>query len=300
MTGRDRILVVGATGLLGHAIASVLRGERLTVRAMVRSSSDIAKQELLENLGCELIRGDLKDVPSLEVACRDVTTVVSTASATLSRQDGDSIETVDGTGQLALVDAAVRAGVKRFVFISFPPIAVDFALQRAKRSVEKRLLGGTMSFVVLQPAYFMEVWLSPALGFDPVNGKARVFGSGTAPVSWISLQDVAQCAASASVGGAVDGKVVPLGGPEAISPLAVLEIFRELGGHQTAVDYAPEAALQGQLAQARNSIEEAFAAIMLGVAQGAAVGPKAAAELVPRPMRTVRDHAKQLLQLSDN
>ncbi len=57
----------------------------------------------------------------------------------MSRQEGDSIESVDRQGQLALIDAAAAAGVKRFILVSFPSVEVDFPLQSAKRAVEERL-----------------------------------------------------------------------------------------------------------------------------------------------------------------
>src|SRR6185295_4203268 len=90
-----------------------------------------------------------------------------------------------------------RAGVKHFIFVSFAPVSVDFELQRAKRAVESDLRTSGMTFTIIQPVNFMEVWLSPALGFDPLGGKVRIFGSGEQPVSWVSLQDVARvCAQS--------------------------------------------------------------------------------------------------------
>jgi len=41
----------------------------------------------------------------------------------------------------------------------------------------------------------MEVWLSPALGFDAANAKAQIYGSGANRISWISYHDVATFAA---------------------------------------------------------------------------------------------------------
>ncbi len=43
--------------------------------------------------GAEIAVGDLKDRESLAAVCRGAHTVISTASSTLSRQEGDSIET---------------------------------------------------------------------------------------------------------------------------------------------------------------------------------------------------------------
>jgi len=85
-------LIVGATGLLGSEICRLLATEGKPVRGLVRSTSDRRKVETLQGLGAEAVLGDLKDHPSLVGACRGASAVISTVSATLSRQEGDSIE----------------------------------------------------------------------------------------------------------------------------------------------------------------------------------------------------------------
>ena len=47
-----------------------------------------------------------------------------------------------------------------------------------KREVERHLKESGMTYTILQPTFFMEVWLSPALGFDAAQGTAQVYGSG--------------------------------------------------------------------------------------------------------------------------
>src|SRR5580693_322692 len=113
------ILVVGATGLLGTRVCERLRAEGQPVRALVRRTSNPDKINALKSLGCELATGDLKEPPQIEAACQGISALISTASSTLSRQPGDTIESVDLHGQLALVSAAKSAGVRRFIFVSF-------------------------------------------------------------------------------------------------------------------------------------------------------------------------------------
>ena len=113
------ILIVGSTGLLGFEICSILAEKKKDFRALVRTTSDQSKVDQLKNLGAEIVIGDLKDMNSLAEACKGVTQVISTASSTLSRQEGDTIQTVDLEGQLNLVNAAKSANVEKFVFISF-------------------------------------------------------------------------------------------------------------------------------------------------------------------------------------
>ena len=100
------ILVVGATGTLGSEICRRLRREQASVRALVRQSANPDRLASLLNAGVELCTGDLKDPGSLREACEGAEVVISTASSTLSRQEGDSIETVDRIGQLSLIEAA--------------------------------------------------------------------------------------------------------------------------------------------------------------------------------------------------
>ena len=115
------ILVAGATGLLGSDICSRLRAEGQAVRAMARTGSAPDKVAALRSMGGATAIADLKDPASLARACEGVETVVSTASSTISRQEGDSMETVDRMGQLNLVEAAKHAGVSRFIYVSVPP-----------------------------------------------------------------------------------------------------------------------------------------------------------------------------------
>jgi uncharacterized protein YbjT (DUF2867 family) len=123
-------LIVGATGLLGSEICRLLAAAHKPVRALVRPTSDQGKIAQLESLKVEIARGDLKDRSSLDAACRGVSTVISTASSTLSRQEGDSIQTVDLDGQLNLVDAAKAANVSRSYWSLFLRLMLNFPFKR--------------------------------------------------------------------------------------------------------------------------------------------------------------------------
>lgn len=220
-------LVVGATGLLGGEVCRLLVAAGKTVRALVRPTSDQTRVAQLKDQKIEIVQGDLKNPFSLEAVCQGVTAVITTASSTHSRQEGDSIESVDLNGQLNLINAAKEAGVNHFVLISFPPFHLDFPLQAAKRGVEDHLRQSGLKYTILQPTCFMEVWLSPALGFDFANAKAQIYGTGENKLSWISYRDVAEFAVAALENAAATNAVIELGGPEPLSPLEVVKIFEE-------------------------------------------------------------------------
>lgn len=261
-------LIVGATGILGSEICRQLTAQGRAVKALVRDTSNPEKIAQLKSLGAEIVRGDLKNPPSLNAACRDVSTVVSTASSTLSRQEGDSIETVDRQGQLDLIEAAEAAGVKHFVLISFPNVDVAFPLQNAKRAVEDRLRRSRMRHTILQPTFFMEVWLSPALGFDLGNAKAQIYGTGHNKISWISFQDVARFAVAAVDNPRGTNATIKLGGPDALSPLEVVRLVEQSMGKPMAVQHVPEEALRAQHSAATDALQQSFAGLMLYYARG--------------------------------
>jgi len=225
------IFVVGATGLVGRQVCRRLAAAGQQVRALVRPTSDASKIEELKQSGATLVRGDLKDRASLDAACRGVSAVITTASTTFSRQPDDSIQGVEQDGQRRLVDAAVRAGARRFVYVSFSHhIEVDCPLTTAKRTVERHLTQSGLDYTILAPSFYMEVWLGPALGFDMKSGKAQIFGSGKNAISWISLGDVARFAAVAIEHPKAKNATIELGGPEALAPLDVVRTCEELCG----------------------------------------------------------------------
>jgi len=284
-------LIVGATGILGSEICRLLAEKGEPVRALVRSTSNPDKVAQLKALKAEVILGDLKDRRSLDAACRGATAVVSTASSTLSRQEGDSIESVDREGQVNLVDAASAAGVTHFVLISFPNVDIDFPLQRAKRAVEDRLRSSGMSYTILQPTFFTEVWLSPALGFDPKNAKAQIYGSGHHKISFISFQDVARFAVAALDPRLAPNAIVKLGGPEALSPLEAVRLAEQVVGKPIEVQHVPEEALRAQHSAATDSLQQSFAGLMLYYAGGDVIEMAETLRTFPiESLKSVRAH----------
>ena len=288
-------LVVGATGSLGSEIVKLLADAGKPARALVRPTSDQKKVDQLQTLGAEIVSGDLKDRPSLDAACRGVSAIISTASSTLSRLEGDTIRTVDHEGQLSLVDAARAAGVAHFVLISFSGMNVEFPLQTAKREVERHLKESGMTYTILQPTFFMEVWLSPALGFDAAQGTAQVYGSGQHKISWISFQDVAEFAIASLDNPAAQNAVIKLGGPEALSPLEVVKVFEKQSGRPFTVQHVPEEQLRAQKEGATDSLPESFAGLMLAYAQGNVVDMRATLQKFPVRLRSVGKYASQIV-----
>jgi NADH dehydrogenase len=289
-------LVVGSTGMVGTEICRLLTASGKPVKALVRASAAPAKVENLRRLGATVVEGDLRDPISLNAACDGVHAVISTASAMpFSYTPGENTpQSTDQEGCLSLVEAARKAGVRQFVYVSFPLMAASFPLQEAKRAVEMRLRDSGLMHTILRPTYFTEVWLSPAVGFDYSNAKATLYGTGENAISWISFLDVAQFAVASLGSPAARNITLELGGPEGLSPCQVVALFEKIGGKAFEVTRVPVEALQGQLAGATDPMQQSFVALMLGYAGAAAIDMTAALKTFPLNLRTVEAYARSV------
>ncbi len=294
-------LVVGATGMLGTEICRGLAAARRPLRAMVRKTSDPAKKEILKQLGAELVEGDLQDRTSLARACAGATAVITTPTAISSRQEGDTFQTVDLQGQMHLVDAARNARVEHFVFISVSGNLGKEGgnpLIDAKRSVEQHLRQSGLTYTIVRSSFFMEIWLSPHLGFDFQNAKATIYGSGQNRISYISLYDVAQFVVKVLSNPVSRNGVIELGGAEAITPIEVVRIFEDIAGRSFEVQFIPEEALQARKAAANNPVEHTFAGLTLAAAHGDSIHMDDTSRKFSFRPKSVREYAKAALNLS--
>lgn len=290
------VLVAGATGSLGLEVCRRLRGTGWAVRALVRTTARPDRLEVLRALGAELVEGDLKWPVSLDAACRGADVVVSTASATLfeHHQEGDSIRTVDLEGNRALVDAARDSGVRRFVFISSTSTD-DSPATRAKREVEDHLRASGVPYTVLRPTHYMEIWLTPLLGFEPAAGRARIFGAGDRPVSWISWDDVAEFIRLVLDDPAAENATIDLGGPEALSQLEVVWAFEEATGQSFELEFVSAHELRAERAAATDPLLASYAAFCLACAEGDAVPMEDTLRRFPVTLTSVREYAERAL-----
>ena len=117
----NRVLVTGATGFIGRRLVDVLRSNGARIIALTRSPAML--NALWSDRSVKSFQADLAQSKNLTAACRDVDTIFHLAGHAHAR-DQDSLAaerlhhetTVEGTR--ALLEAAVGAGVRRFIFLS--------------------------------------------------------------------------------------------------------------------------------------------------------------------------------------
>lgn len=292
------ILVIGSTGLLGSEVCRQLAAKKLKVRAMVRKTTDQTKRDELKNLGAELAEGDIRDKSTFPEMLKGISTVISTVSSMpFAYLPGDNdITKVDEEGMINLIDAAINAGIKHFIYTSFSRnISLDFPLCNAKRKVEFHLQQSGLTYTILRPAYFMEVWFTPAVGFDAAGGNVNLCGNGTNAVAYISLKDVAKFATECITNPHALNAVLELGGHQNLPPLEAVKIFEEALGRKIDVQPIPSEALQDQLSTATDPMQKSFAGLMCSMANGDCIDMANTLKNFPVKLSSVKEYINQAM-----
>ncbi|MFC1944525.1 NAD-dependent epimerase/dehydratase family protein [Chloroflexota bacterium] len=112
-----KILVTGGTGFIGSHLVNFIREKEYTVRCLVRPTSN---NDILRDIGVEVVHGDITDMDSLFPALDGVDIVYHLAAALDARNFSDA--TYDNTnvqGTRCLIEAAINnGGIRRFLYCS--------------------------------------------------------------------------------------------------------------------------------------------------------------------------------------
>lgn len=246
------VLVTGATGAQGGAVARSLLRAGFAVRFLTRNvDSDAAQQ--LARLGAEPVRGNWDDVESLVAAMQGAQGAFS-----VQRPDTDNSDSERRHGQ-NLVAAAQRAGVRHFVHTSvceagrhtqFPRWESGYWYQKYwtdKWDVEECVRqAGFERWTILKPAFLMDNLAEPkAASMFPQlrTGKLLTALATNTRLQFIAADDVGEFARSAFESpGRYDRVNLDLGAESLTMTEVASTLSRVLHRSVTAVHVSPKEA----------------------------------------------------------
>jgi len=211
----SRVLVVGATGQLGSAITRKLIASGTKVRALARDAGKLAQFAPQ----AELAAVDLRDVPKVTDACRDVDQIVATANNNMGK-GATSPTRIDLPAYQNLCAAARNTRVRRLIYVSYRGVSQDAPVDafRVKWYIEDAIRRSGVPHVMLRPTAFMDVWIDQVVAKDiREKGKATIFGDGNTVANYIAVDDVAEFAVKILGRPEVVNEAVDAGGPSNVS-----------------------------------------------------------------------------------
>lgn len=209
------ILVTGATGKQGGAVARELLSHGHTVRAMTRHPDGETAQALAER-GAEVVQGDLDDAASLD-------RVLGGAWGVLSVQNTweAGVEREEEQGK-RLAELARKAGVQHFVYQSvasahrntgIPHFENKYRVEEAVRSL------GFPSWTIIRPVMFMENLLAPNTKHGILRGELVLALEPQTTLQSIGVDDIGKYGLVAFERHAdLNGRSIDIAGDELTAP----------------------------------------------------------------------------------
>ena len=236
------ILLVGATGRLGKAVALRLLDDGIPFRAACRN---VTKAQWLAERGVDVRRMDIESGAGVKEAMSGAGKVISCIHGLMGRSR-HSIERIDVRGQAALIDAAVEVEVERFVYISALGASPDHPSEfwRAKARTEQHLKASGLDYVILRPSAFMDLYAHDLIGAAVLRGKTVfVLGKGTTPRNMIAVADVADVAIKALLQEDLVRQTIPVGGWDSPTEREIAALYASLSGRPLKLRTVPAVVL---------------------------------------------------------
>ena len=209
----EKILVAGGTGFTGGYTVPLLVGRGYRLRCLVRPRSDTRR---LEDLGVELVSADIDAPESLKTAFADVTGLISMVGL--------------HTGHaLPLVDAAVRGGVRRALFVSSTSIFTrpDTPTKSCLLEAERYIRSSGLNYTIIRPTMVYGTGrdgnISRLIRYLARWPVLFVPGPGTCLLQPIFVEDVAVAIADAYRASVTIGKSYNIAGREPLTFNALVD-----------------------------------------------------------------------------
>ena len=224
------LLLTGATGLVGRALLRRLTAAGEPVRCLVRDPRRLGA----DRVRVQIALGDLADPPSFRNAMRGVRTVVHLAAA-IRDQPAGSIEELNGIATWRMVQAAERAGVEHFVFMSsLGAVRHDRTRYlRAKALAESAVLASDVRHTVFAPSFVYapgDPFLTMVERVGMLLPVVPISGRGRALYQPIWADDVADAIVAALDGGGDGDRRYELAGPQTLSHQEIVELVLRAAG----------------------------------------------------------------------
>ena len=183
-----KILVIGATGMLGKPVARQLIADGFEVSLLAR---DVDKMQKLYP-AAKIIQGDVFDKPGLITAMKNQDAVYLNLSINQSSKDKHPQTEREGVDNI--LDAAKETGVQRIAYLSSlvhfyqGKNGFDWWAFRIKQSAVDKIKSSGITYMIFYPSTFMETYPYQTM----IGKKVAQLGKSLMPMWFIAAEDYAK------------------------------------------------------------------------------------------------------------
>jgi uncharacterized protein YbjT (DUF2867 family) len=214
-----KVLVTGATGFVGPAVANAIVNAGHEVRVLERKPGSWSKAKIRCQ---EAVQGDMADPESLRLAAEGRDVVVHLVAIRQGRPEQFQLVMVEGTR--SLLDAAKEAGVQRFVLMSALGVSEQtkdlVPYYGAKWQMERDVEASGLEYVAFRPSFIFgrDGGILPTFRkLAKLTPVTPITGPGTQRIQPIWIDDVAAYFAAAIDKPEAANGIFELGGPDTVT-----------------------------------------------------------------------------------
>lgn len=263
------VLVIGATGYLGSRMVAALKQAGHWVRALSRRDRAFAGAEYGPD---DVFVGEATRPETLDGLCDGIDYVFSALGQTRQKSRLSAWD-VDYRANKAVLDRAVAAGVRKFLFVSVirPELSIDLDIVAAREALVRDMAASGIAHAVVRATGFfsdMDEVLDMARG-----GRVWLLGTGRSQINPVDGTDVALAAIGAFD---TDNVEIEVGGPEIFSYNEIAALAFEVLGTTPRVTHVPLWIVNTGLAVLRRLNRQQYAAFafLARMMQSDIVGPR--------------------------
>ena len=282
-----KILIVGATGMLGEPVARQLQAAGHTIRILSRN---VEKAKMKFDDSFEVVYGDVEQPATLHAAIAGCDGVhISLAGGPTP----ESYDRIEHRGTANVVQVAAKLGVQYVTYLS--GFSVNETNRQKNYQTNAKFLAETavknsgIPYTIFRATWFME-----SLPLFIQNGRAIIVGKQESFLHWVAVQDYAQMVATAYATLGATNKTLYIFGPEGISMTDAVKQYQTTICPEASFSKSPTWLISLMAKMTRSAELKDIAIFMKYMEQIKEVGsPEEANQLLGQPQTTFKEWLTQ-------
>ncbi len=299
------ILVIGASGFVGRHLAKSLLAEGCAVRCLAR---DPARVHDLATLGCEILKGDISNLDSLQQALASVQAIYVSIH-TLSPQPNSAADqrfmAVEQNGLKNIITACQSNGVRRLIYVTSLGVTADASSEwlRERWQAEQFLLGSGLDVTILRPGMIVGVG---GRGFDMLASRAKksitIGLGGKQKMRTIAVNDLIYYLVGVLGDSHAYGQCYDVGSDDVLTNSQMVDAIAEILSRRPPIELQIPRSLLGLLAPAMERAGKLPKGATKGFVDSLQADmsgdPRPIRTLVPRTLLSFRQSAEKILKIT--